>query len=160
MSESMGERVAEARAQLEATRAAVARARAELGSASTTARSKDRSVEVTVGPQGELTRLKFLDGKYQTMEAAQLAASVLEAAGKGRAAMARRVMDTFSAVSPPDENAANIPGYNPDWEQIFGPALSAGQRARNAGSARPSRRSGRPSGAGLRDEIVEDGNDG
>jgi multidrug efflux pump subunit AcrA (membrane-fusion protein) len=160
MTESMDERIAQARAQLEETRAAVARARAELGSASTTARSKDRSVEVTVGPQGELTRLKFLDGKYQTMEAAQLAASVLEAANKGRAAMARRVIDTFSAVSPPDENAANIPNYNPDWEQIFGSALSAGRRGRNGGTARPSRRGGRPSGAGLRDEIVEDGNDG
>jgi hypothetical protein len=111
-------------------------------------------VEVTVGPQGELKRVKFLDEKYRTMEATKLAASIVEAADKGRAAMARRVMDTFSAITPPEENAPDTPGYTPDWQQIFGSALSAGRRM---GAARPNPRGGRPS-AGLRDEIMEDGN--
>ena len=154
LNEEMAARVAEARERLESTKAAVARARAELSEASTTARSKDRSVEVTVGLQGELKRVKFLDDKYRTMEAAQLSAAIVEAAGKGRAVMARRVMDTFSAISPAGQGDADVPGYTPDWEQIFGPALKAGGR----GAASPESRRGRKT-AKLHDEIVEDGGD-
>ncbi|MCO5971948.1 YbaB/EbfC family nucleoid-associated protein [Actinoallomurus soli] len=154
--ESMEQRIAEARARLESTRAAVARARADLSSSSSTARSKDRSVEVTVGPQGELQRVKFLDEKFRTMEAAQLAASIVEAANKGRATMARRVIDTFSALTPSEPDIDGLPGFKIDFEEIFGSALAAGRRGRGTGA---SGRGARPS-AKLRDEIVEDGNDG
>jgi DNA-binding protein YbaB len=157
-SESMEGRIAEARAQLESTRAAVARARAELGGASTAARSKDRSVEVTVGPQGELRRVKFLDESFRTMEAAQLSASIVEAANKGRAAMARRVIDTFSGLTPPGQDDADVPpGHTPDWQQIFGSALAGGGR-RGRGAASRTTHGGRPA-AKLHDEIVEDGGD-
>jgi hypothetical protein len=152
--ESMEDRIAAARAHLEATKQAVARAKAELGAASMTARSKDRSVEVTVGPQGELKRVKFLDEKYRTMEAKQLAASIVEAADKGRAAMARRVIDTFSSITSPEEIVPGVPGYTPDWQEIFGSALSGGR-----GTRRSNTRGGRSS-AGLRDEIVEDDGNG
>jgi DNA-binding protein YbaB len=156
--ESMDAAIAEARAQLESTKAAVARARSELGDASTTARSKDRSVEVTVGPQGELKRVKFLADKYRTMEAAQLGASIVEAANKGRAAMARRVIDTFSGITAPGVSGdgpdeADLPGYTPDWERIFGSALAGGKRRRGVAARTP--RNGR-SAAAIHDEIVED----
>jgi len=157
LNEELDARVAEARERLESTKAAVARARAELSEASTTARSKDRSVEVTVGPQGELKRVKFLDEKYRTMEAAELSAAIVEAAGKGRAVMARRVMDTFSAITPVGQGDGSVPGYTPDWEQIFGSALKAGGRGGRPAASREARR-GRPA-AKLHDEIVEDGND-
>jgi hypothetical protein len=75
--------------------------------------------------------------------------------------MARQVMDTFSALGPHNEDAAGIPGFNPDWERIFGSTLAA---AKSRGGAkakpRPNRRDGRLSSAGLRDEITEDENDG
>ncbi|GAB3976061.1 hypothetical protein GCM10029978_061850 [Actinoallomurus acanthiterrae] len=151
--ESMDKLLAEARERLESTRVAVARARADLSSSSSTARSKDRSVEVTVGPQGELQRVKFLDENFRTMEASQLAASIVEAANKGRATMARRVIDTFSALTPPADDADGLPGFKIDFEEIFGSALAAGRRGR--GTAR----GGRPT-VNLHDEIVEDGNDG
>jgi DNA-binding protein YbaB len=151
--ESMEKLVAEARERLESTRTAVARARADLSSSSSTARSKDRSVQVTVGPQGELQRVRFLDEKFRTMEASQLAASIVEAANKGRATMARRVIDTFSALTPPETDNEGLPGFKIDFQEIFGSALAAGRRGRGAA------RGHRPS-ANLRDEIVEDGNDG
>jgi DNA-binding protein YbaB len=153
---SWDDRIAEARARLESTKAAVAKARADLGGSSSTARSKDRAVEVTIGPQGELQRVKFLDEKFRTMEASQLAASIVEAAGKGRATMARRVMDAFSAFAPQGEETGELPGYKIDWEEIFGSALAGGRRGRGAGPARPASRGGRRS-ARLHDEIVEDG---
>ena len=61
-SDSLEAQVAAARERLEATRTAVARARADLADASTTARSKDRSVEVTF-LQGTLNgnRLEILN---------------------------------------------------------------------------------------------------
>jgi DNA-binding protein YbaB len=149
LNESMAARIAEARERLEATRAAVADARAELSDASTTVRSKDRSVEVTVGAQGELKRVKFLDEKFRTMEPAQLSAAIVEAASKGRTRMARRVKETFSAITPAAQGDANVGGYTPDWEQIFGSALKTGSRE--------SRR-GRPA-AKIHDEITEDGGD-
>lgn len=149
LNEELAARVAEARERLESTKAAVARARAELNEASTTVRSKDRSVEVTVGPQGELRRVKFLDEKYRTMEAAQLSAAIVEAAGKGRAVMARRVKETFAEISRMNRGDSGVPGYTPDWDQIFGSALTAGGRGGAARRDRTTRK--------LHDEIVEDG---
>jgi hypothetical protein len=145
------ERLAKARAELEATRAAVAQTEQRLRQESTTVLSRDRSVEVTVGPQGELTQLKFLDGRYRTMGAAQLAASVLEAVQQGRAQMARQVMEAFQPlaarhIARPDA----APGTGIDWERIFGPLAAAAEPERGR----------RAVGDRLRDEIEEDGGHG
>jgi DNA-binding protein YbaB len=153
MSDVFEERVAMAMARLQQTQAAVARAEAELRGASTTVRSRDRAVEVTVGPQGELARLRFLDDKYRTMSAGQLAASVLEASQQGRAAMARRVRETFEPLNPSDDRAAGIPGFNTDWDRLFGSLQGDGNAA-----GRPPRgpRRARPAAGSLRDELNED----
>jgi DNA-binding protein YbaB len=150
MNEPMEQRLANAMAELEAVQAAVARAEGELRQASATARSRDRAVEVTVGPQGELTGLKFLDGKYLTMGAAQLAASVLEAAGQGRAEMAHRVMETFAPLTRPSGRVPEFGGIDVEWDRIFGSALGGGK---GTGGSRPARDR-------LRDEIHEDTDDG
>jgi DNA-binding protein YbaB len=150
LNEEMAARVAEARERLASTKAAVARAKAELSEASTTVRSKDRSVEVTVGSQGELKRVKFLDEKYRTMEAAQLSAAIVEAAGKGRAVMARRVKEAFSEIRT-GQGDSGLPGFNLDWDQLFGSATQGGRGT--------SPRRGHTV-ARLHDEIVEDGNNG
>ncbi|MEU3185085.1 YbaB/EbfC family nucleoid-associated protein [Streptomyces sp. NPDC006923] len=146
----MEKRLAQAMAELEAVQAAVARAEDELRQASLTVRSRDRAVEVTVGPQGELAGLKFLDGKYRSMNATQLAASVLEAANQGRAEMAHRVMETFAPLTRPSGNVPEFGGVDIEWERIFGSALGGGA---GAGSGRPGRDR-------LRDEIHEDTDDG
>jgi hypothetical protein len=145
------ERLAKARAELEATRAAVAQTEQRLRQESATVLSRDRSVEVTVGPQGELTQLKFLDGKYRTMGAAQLAATVLEAVQQGRAQMARRVMDAFQPLAARHTREPGTdPGMDVDWEKIFGPLAAAAEPGRGRRSA----------GDRLRDEIEEDGSHG
>ncbi|NSC24351.1 YbaB/EbfC family nucleoid-associated protein [Streptomyces albus subsp. chlorinus] len=145
MSESLQERITQAMAELEATQAAVARAQADLSQASATVRSKDRVVEATVGAQGELTGLKFVDNKHQNMTGPQLAASVMEAVQQGRAQMARRVRDTFAPFTQPGPEGSVRRGLDVDWDRIFGSALSGGQ----AGSGRWTRNR-------LRDEIDED----
>ncbi|MCX5400450.1 YbaB/EbfC family nucleoid-associated protein [Streptomyces sp. NBC_00102] len=147
-------RLAQAKAQMDATRAAVARAEQELRRTSVTVVSRDRAVEVTVGPQGEISGLQFLDGKYRTMGAPHLAASILEAAGEGRAQMARRVMDAFQPLEEPlpslPEDLALVPGLEFDWKDVFGSMLDIGNTGAQDRSAT----------AKLRDEIVEDGENG
>ncbi|WP_328583216.1 YbaB/EbfC family nucleoid-associated protein [Streptomyces sp. NBC_00370] len=147
MTESMAERMAKARAHLEATQAAIARAEQDLRSTSETVRSRDRVVEVTVGAQGELTGLTFPDNKFAAMTGPQLAASVLEACDEGRRRIAERVMATFAPLTGGNPHVPGSRGVDIDWEGIFGSALSGGPQA----GGRPSDR--------LRDEIHEDDTD-
>ncbi|MEU6227595.1 YbaB/EbfC family nucleoid-associated protein [Streptomyces sp. NPDC047042] len=149
MSESMERKLAAAMAELTAVQEAVARAESELSQASATVRSRDRAVEVTVGPQGELTGLRFLDGKYRSMPGPQLATSILEAVQEGRAQMARKVMDTFAPLTERQGAGTGISGIDVDWERMFGSALDP-----EGGSGY-----GRPSRDRLRDEIHEDTDD-
>ncbi|MEU3516879.1 YbaB/EbfC family nucleoid-associated protein [Streptomyces sp. NPDC006654] len=150
MNEEMMQRLVNARAELEATRAAVARAEQDLKGMSTTVISRDRAVEVTVGAQGELAALQFLDGKYRTMGAANLAASIVEAAQEGRAQMARRVVDAFrpltTTLPSPPSGESTATGYDIEWDKIFGPLLDAAESGPGQQSASDK----------LRDEIDED----
>ncbi|MEW2223366.1 YbaB/EbfC family nucleoid-associated protein [Streptomyces sp. NPDC006990] len=148
MTESMAERIAKARARLDETREAIGRAGEQLQHTSETVRSRDRAVEVTVGPQGELTGLTFPENKFAGMTGPQLAASVLEASDEARRRVAQRVMETFAPFTGPLPHAPEAAGVEIDWEQIFGTALSGGDGP-GAGRA----------GARLRDEIVEDDGD-
>ncbi|MBB5939700.1 YbaB/EbfC family nucleoid-associated protein [Streptomyces zagrosensis] len=144
--EPMEQRLTKAMAELDAVRTAAAAAEEQLRNASLTVRSRDRAVEVSVGASGELLDLRFLDGKYRTMTAAQLAASVLEAARQGRTEMAHRVIETFEPLTRPSGDTPEFGGIDIDWERIFGSALGGGPGARGARSA----------GDRLRDEIHED----
>lgn len=120
---SIEERLAQAVAELEAIQEGVARAEAELRQASFTVRSRDRAVEVTVGHQGELTALRFLDGKYRTMAAGELAASVLEAAERARTQMSAHVMETLQPFTQPSGAVPELTGVDIDWAEIFGPGV-------------------------------------
>ncbi|MFE6904681.1 YbaB/EbfC family nucleoid-associated protein [Streptomyces sp. NPDC057717] len=146
---SISEKLAQAMAELEATQAGVAEAEKELRHVSITVRSKDRAVEATVGAQGELTALRFLDNKYRTMAASELAASVLESVGQAKTQMARRVMETFKPFTEPSTAAPELTGVDIDWAKIFGQdVLEDPQDPRPATRRRRGRR--------LRDEINED----
>ncbi|MFI1401007.1 YbaB/EbfC family nucleoid-associated protein [Streptomyces sp. NPDC020681] len=142
MTESIEKRFADARKELEKAEAAVAKAEAELRASTVVLRSRDRAVEVTVGPQGELAGLRFLDDRYRTMHASQLAASVLEAAGEARAQMSRRVMETFQPLLAGSPAVPEIAGTQIDWENIFG-GIDLRPEAKASGGDR------------LRDEINE-----
>ncbi|MDQ0765443.1 YbaB/EbfC family nucleoid-associated protein [Streptomyces canus] len=148
-SASIEERLAQAMAELEATQEAVAKAETELRDASFTVRSRDRAVEVTVGHQGELTALRFLEGKYRNMSAGELAGSVLEAAERARTQMSRHVMETFQPFTQPSATAPELTGVDIDWAAIFGPSVQE----------EPQAVAGRHTRNRLRDEIGEDTED-
>jgi DNA-binding protein YbaB len=140
----MEDRVAQAMAHLKATEEAVAKAKVELDAASATARSADRAVRVVVGPKGELTSLEFLDGKYRSMAAAQLSASVLEAANAARAEMARQVVEKLEPIARMTSRGRTEQS-GIDWDSVFGSVL------RETSVSQESTAMSR-----LRDEIVED----
>ncbi|GGQ79311.1 hypothetical protein GCM10010216_46500 [Streptomyces flaveolus] len=142
----MEDRVAQAWADLEKAQTAAAEAQEKLTRSSATATSRDRTVEATVGAQGQLSGIRFLDNRFQSMAGPQLAASILEAAEKARADMAARVMDVFTPLTELSAGYSDVPGAATDWEAIFGQVLGGvtGSRPATADDQR------------LRDEIDED----
>ncbi|MFG3237359.1 YbaB/EbfC family nucleoid-associated protein [Streptomyces antibioticus] len=146
--EPVEERLAKAMEALETTRAAVADAEERLRSASVTLMSKDRSLEITVGARGELTAMKFHDGKYRAMAPTQLAAVIMQTLGEARSRMARQVLETYQPISEGVPRLTGVPGVEIDWDGLFGSLVSEGEA-----------KSGKSSGRSLRDEIVEDQED-
>jgi DNA-binding protein YbaB len=119
----MEQRIERAAAELKATQEAVARTEQELRDASYSALSADRAVRVTVGPQGELSRLEFLEDRYRAMTPQQLESSILDAAQQARTEMGRNVM---RAMSPFADGSADVPelaGLEVDWTRLFGPEV-------------------------------------
>ncbi|TXC99888.1 YbaB/EbfC family nucleoid-associated protein [Streptomyces sp. ISID311] len=149
LAETMEQRIAQAMAELEAVQEGVAKAEEDLREATVTVRSRNRAVEVTVGAQGELIGLKFLDGKYRNLAAAELAASVLESASRARTKMARQVMKTLEPFTQPSAEIPELAGVDVDWSRIFGPAALDD----------PRHKAGYRRGSKLGDEITEDAED-
>ncbi|MEV7480278.1 YbaB/EbfC family nucleoid-associated protein [Streptomyces halstedii] len=148
MTDSLEKRIDQAVAELKATEEAVARTERELRDASIGAVSSDRAVRVTVGAQGELSDLEFLDGKYRAMAPQELAASVLEATQEARTRMGRHVMRAMAPFAESHPGVPELRGLEVDWEKLFGPDVL---RDPDEG------RDGRDGDARWRDALGEDG---
>jgi DNA-binding protein YbaB len=117
------DRVKKAWDQLHAVEAAVQRAEEELHGTTVTTRSADQKVVLTVGAQGEITAIEFPGNGHRTMSGAELSASVLDAARRARAEMARQVMETFDPLAGMLSGGPGAERLEVDWNKIFGPAL-------------------------------------
>ncbi|UIX32004.1 YbaB/EbfC family nucleoid-associated protein [Streptomyces sp. GQFP] len=144
--EKLEQKLAQANAGLESVQAAVAAAERQMNAFSASVMSRDGSVEATVGAQGELAGLRFLDGKYRTMSASQLADAVLDAVQEARSHHARAVRDLFEPLTRPSALMPELPGMEIDWDRIVGPAADA----------LPGEPGVRSANDRLRDEIDED----
>lgn len=142
MQESMEQKLARAQAELEATEAAVARIESGLRTATESVTSRDRSVEATVGPQGNLTGLNFLDNKYRTMSASALSAVVVETVERARERMARKVVTAFEPLAGDISGPSGLGQL--DLAQMLGVSPDEPRTAR--------KRSAKP----LHDELHED----
>ncbi|MET9506785.1 YbaB/EbfC family nucleoid-associated protein [Streptomyces sp. NPDC006622] len=139
------DRVKKAWDDLQAVEAAVQEAEQTLHQATVTTRSADQKVELTVGAQGELLAVEFPGSGHRTMTGAELSASILDAAGRARAAMARQVMEAFDPLAGMLSGGPGAEDLAVDWNKIFGSALEAFEEPGE--SAAMSR---------LRDEIDEE----
>jgi hypothetical protein len=146
--DALRRRIAQARAEVEAAEAAVRDAEQRLRDSSTVARSEDGAVEATVGAQGELTGLRFPDGKYRDMTGAELGAAVVAAVRQGRDRAARKAVQVFQPLAGTTERIPELSGLDVDWERFLDRHRDDGP-----GRAAPPRPA---SGARLRDEIHED----
>ncbi|PPS90950.1 YbaB/EbfC family nucleoid-associated protein [Streptomyces sp. MH60] len=124
-SERLERRLARATAELESLQSAAADAERQLGAFTSSAFSADGSVEVSVGGQGEVTEIKFLDGKYRSMTASQLSDAVLGTIQDARSHHSRRVRDLFEPLTRPSAVMPELPGLELDWDRILGPAADA-----------------------------------
>ncbi|MFG2652067.1 YbaB/EbfC family nucleoid-associated protein [Streptomyces sp. NPDC048436] len=149
MMEPLEKRLEKAMAELRTAQEAIARTERELRESSFAVLSSDRAVRATVGPQGELTGIDFLENKYRDMSPQELAASVLEAANAARLKMNRHVMKAMAPFAEPSSDVPELKGFEMDWERIFGPDVL---REDNEGTARGAQ----PSPA-WRDALGEDG---
>ncbi|MGW6391740.1 YbaB/EbfC family nucleoid-associated protein [Streptomyces sp. NPDC055103] len=152
MSNPLEERLAEALAEFEETRTRLDEAAAEAARISVTVTAKDRTVEATVGAQGELTQLRFPTNRYRTMAPAELASIVMGTIAAARSQAASRLLDVYRPFGP-------VPGLNPDaeggfapveWDELFAPLRQDPELVV------PSSRSTAASGGALLDELVDE----
>ncbi|MFJ9244871.1 YbaB/EbfC family nucleoid-associated protein [Streptomyces sp. NPDC101776] len=147
--EQLERRLARARAELAATEQDVARAEADMGDLSSPTVSKDGSVEVTVGPRGELSDLRFLGAKFREMSSAELGAAIIEAVEAGREQARHEAARRFRPLDTPGPQVPELAALDIDWARFVGPSA----HARNS-STRPAARTR------LHDEIADDEEDG
>ncbi|MGW7414143.1 YbaB/EbfC family nucleoid-associated protein [Streptomyces sp. NPDC054863] len=156
MSNPMEEQLAAALAEFEETRAKLRDAGAAAARISATVTAKDRSVEATVGAQGELTQLRFPTARYRTMPPAQLADVLLATISAARAQAAEQLADVYRPFGPIPGMSADAEGgfQELDWDALFAPMREEGLPTPPV-KAPPAKSSG-----ALLDELVEDEEDG
>lgn len=147
--EQLERRLARARVELTAAQRDVARAEADMGDFSSATVSKDGSVEVTVGPRGDLSDLRFLGDKFREMSSAELGAAIIEAVEAGRAQARREAARHLQPLDAPGPQVPELAGLDIDWARFAGPSAPA-----RSSSARPAARTR------LHDEIADDEEDG
>ncbi|KQX49509.1 MULTISPECIES: YbaB/EbfC family nucleoid-associated protein [unclassified Streptomyces] len=152
MNNPLEERLAEALAEFEETRARLDEAAAEAARISVTVTAKDRTVEATVGAQGELTQLRFPTNRYRTMAPAELASVVMGTIAAARAQASSQLLDVYRPFGPiPGLDADAEGGFSPvEWDELFAPLRQ------DPDLVVPSSRSSATSGGALLDELVDD----
>ncbi|WP_326813246.1 YbaB/EbfC family nucleoid-associated protein (plasmid) [Streptomyces scopuliridis] len=123
--ERLAKRLAQATAELESVQSAAADAERQMSAFASSAHSADGSVEVSVGGQGEVTEVRFLDGKYRSMTASQLSEAVLSTIQEARSHHSRMVRDLFEPLTRPSAVMPELPGLELDWDRIVGPAADS-----------------------------------
>jgi len=147
--EQLERRLSRARTELAAAERDAARAEADMGDFSSATVSKDGSVEVTVGPRGELSDLRFLGAKFREMSSGELSAAIIEAVEEGRAQARREAARHFRPLDTPGPQVPELAGLDIDWARFVGPTAPA-----RSSSNRPAARTR------LHDEIADDEEDG
>ncbi|MFJ8229836.1 YbaB/EbfC family nucleoid-associated protein [Streptomyces sp. NPDC094448] len=151
MSNPLEEQLAEALAEFEETRTQLEKASAEAARISVTVTSKDRSVEATVGGQGELKNLRFPTSRYRNMAPAELAGTLMATITQARTEAASQLLDLYRPFGPvPGLSAGADGGFAPmSWDELLAPLREEGIEV----SATPA---GARSAGALFDELIDD----
>ncbi|MFK8911621.1 YbaB/EbfC family nucleoid-associated protein [Streptomyces sp. YS-3] len=152
MSNHLEERLAEAMAEFEETRAMLADAAAAASRVCATVMAKDRSVEVSMGAQGELTQIRFPTNAYRSMPSAQLASVLMSTISSARRQAADQLADIYRPFGPIPALSPDVSGgvTEVDWAEMFAPLREEGV------PTPPVKAPPRGSSGALLDELVED----
>nr|BFD87997.1 hypothetical protein StreXyl84_73980 [Streptomyces sp. Xyl84] len=110
MDRPMGSELQDALSAFTKKHESLLKAREEMKTISVTARSKDGSVEATVGIGGEASALRFPNNKFKEMTGKALATSVLEALTRARSEATARATAILHAAggSAPGEQGGSF----------------------------------------------------
>nr|WP_168720498.1 YbaB/EbfC family nucleoid-associated protein [Streptomyces sp. SAT1]ANO42293.1 hypothetical protein A8713_034110 [Streptomyces sp. SAT1] len=110
MNRPTGSELQDALAEFTKKHESLLKAREEMKAISVTARSKDGSVEVTVGVNGEASGLRFPNNKFKELTGKALATSVLEALTRARAEASARATAVLRAAggTAPGEQGSSL----------------------------------------------------
>jgi DNA-binding protein YbaB len=128
------EQLAQSVAALRAQQARVTRISQELAKATESATSRDRSVTVVVGGQGELREFQFHSEDYRSMPPAELSAILVQLCNQARQQVAQRATEALAPLTAFGQALReSITGGTP-VEDLLGPLREARE------SGRPGRR--------------------
>lgn len=140
MDASLQHQLEEAMAEFSRHQAELLKVRDEMRALSVTVRSKDRAVEVTLGAQGEVTAMRFLDNKHQSMSGHELAASVLDAMSVAREEIGARARAGFDAIARRGQGVAGSGLEGLDLDQLFSAVKNEGMPGPRTGGTEPDSR--------------------
>jgi DNA-binding protein YbaB len=123
MTTPMENDVQQALDEFERQRERIQRIRAEMAETSTTVRSKDRSIGVTVDSRGAVTAIEFGGTKFRRMAPTELGAALVETIQSARAAAMEQVAGAFQPVFPASTGVAGLLSGTFDLDQMFAEAL-------------------------------------
>ena len=127
MSASRENYVQEALEELRSQRERILKARAALTGRSTTVRSKDRSVAVTVDGRGAVTAIDFVSTKFRRMAPAELGSLLVETIEAARKEAAEQAAETFQPLFPAGVDLRAMLSGKVDFDQMFSDAIKASQ---------------------------------
>ncbi|MBB5155116.1 YbaB/EbfC family nucleoid-associated protein [Saccharopolyspora phatthalungensis] len=108
--------VEELMADYRRSRERLAETHRDLSSIAETARTKDGSVQVVVGPRGVLREVVLADDVYERQRPAQLAATIVRLTAAAAQAASRRAADVLAEVLPAGTDPELLLGGDVDGE--------------------------------------------
>lgn len=91
----------------------------KLRSLASTVTSPDGFLTITVGPQGELTELKFNNEKYRTMKPKELAKAIQDALEKAREGLAAKIREVMPDSPFGDVSFDDLRKPDFDWSSLM-----------------------------------------
>lgn len=91
----------------------------KLRALTSTVTSPDGFLTITVGPQGELTELKFNNEKYRNMKPKELAHAIQDALGKAREGLADKIREVMPASPFGNASFDDLRKPDFDWSNLM-----------------------------------------
>lgn len=91
----------------------------KLRTLTSTVTSPDGFLTMTVGPQGDLTELKFNNEKYRDMRPKELANAIQETLGKARDGLANQIRDVMPASPFANASFDDLRKPDFDWSSLM-----------------------------------------